>query len=158
MRFPRQGALLAASLLMSPWIAAQDPPRSAELLEGTWELDLARSSFIEREAPRSQVMIFEPTEEGLKTELIFINQDGGTYRVNYVAGDPGAEIPLSGSSSFDAITMQQHGPYRATTTFMHAGQEVGHAERRISMDGREMTVEVVRNGNLSSRAVFIKQE
>lgn len=140
-------------------LPAQPPfPDEQEILYGTWELDLERSVFIEREAPRRQVLIYEPHEEGLAATVVFEEQNGEENTVSYVAGQDGVPVELEGSENFDALIMDTQGPYYATTSFTHAGREVGRAERRISRDGREMTVEVVRMGNLSSRAVFVKQE
>ena len=152
-------ALLLSATALSGGLGAQQPvPKAEQLLLGTWDLDLARSQFFQREAPRSQVMIFEPGEEGLMGTVIFTSQDGEENRVSYVASSDGLPATLYGSESFDTIATQNHGPYHATADFTHAGRVVAEAERRISMDGSEMTVVVERNGDLSSRAIFVKRE
>ena len=150
---------LAAVWLLSTPVAAQRVTSEA-LLEGTWELDLSRSQFIEIESPRRQVMTFEPGQdgEGMQATVVFTSDEGVERRVSYVMADEGEEIPLQGQGSFDTITLRSQGPYEAVALFTHAGQVVGRAERSISMDGREMTVVVERNGNISSRAIFVKQE
>lgn len=158
---PLRLPVLSVALLLSlaGATAAQAPrPSEADLLTGTWVLDLSRSTFFGRSPPKRQVMIFEPGEAGLEATVIFTDTHGVENRVSYTLGADNERIPLQGSENFDAIFMESRGPYLAVTTFTHAGREVGHAERRISLDGREMTVEVERNGNLSSRAIFIKQE
>lgn len=153
-------APLAAVWLLATPVGAQQVVSAESLLEGTWELDLARSQFIEIEAPRSQVMTFERGDAGepMRATVVFTSRQGVQRRVSYEMGMEGEEIPLQGQGSFDTISFRSQGPYQATAQFTHAGQVVGRAERRISMDGREMTVRVERNGNLSSRAIFVKQE
>jgi hypothetical protein len=150
--------LFSAALSIPVSLAAQSAPSSNELLYGTWVLDLTRSVFIEREAPKSQVMIFEPDEKGLKATIIFTSQKGIENRVSYIDNQKGEPAKLVGSQNFDTILQESQGPYHATSTFTHAGIAVGHSQRTISLDGKEMMVEVERKGNLSSRAFFIKQE
>lgn len=150
--------LLLPVVLFPLNLAAQIPKSMNELLYGTWVLDQDRSTFFERQAPRNQTLIYEPHEEGLQATVIFIEQDGTENRTSYVASQDGVPVRLRGSEDFDTIILESRGPYQANTTFTHAGLVVGQAERTISMDGKEMRVVVKRKGNLSSRAVFVKQE
>jgi hypothetical protein len=153
-------AFLLCSALCTPYQLAAQSARNTtnDLLYGTWVLDLGRSTFIEREAPKSQTLIFEPTDEGLRATIIFVNKNGVEERISYIDNQKGEPAKLSGSSNFDTIMQESNGPYHTTSTFTHAGLEVGRSQRTISLNGEEMRVEVERRGNLSSRAVFIKQK
>ena len=151
--------LLSAALFTPSYLAAQPVPRGvSEILYGTWVLDLSRSVFIEREAPRSQTLIFEPDDEGLRATVIFVNKNGVEERISYIDNQRGEPAKLSKTNNFDTILQESHGPYHATSVFTHAGLEEGRSQRTISLNGKEMMVEVERRGNLSSRAFFIKQE
>jgi hypothetical protein len=150
--------LLTAALISPAHLFAQATSSSAhELLRGTWVLDLSRSVFIEREAPKSQTMSFEPHEEGLQVTIIITNQNGIEDRISYIDQQNGEPAQLTGSRNFDMVVQENQGPYHATSIFTHAGMEVGRSQRTISLNGKEMMVEVERKGNLSSRAIFIKQ-
>lgn len=153
-------ALVLCSALFTPCqLAAQSAHHSGnELLYGTWVLDLARSVFIEREAPKSQILVFEPDAEGLRATVIFTERNGVEQRISYIDTQKGEPAKLSGSSNFDTIVQESHGPYHTSSVFIHAGIEVGRSQRTISLNGEEMMVEVERKGNLSSRTVFIKQK
>src|SRR5688572_17905951 len=153
-------ALLLFSAFCTPYQLAAQPARNSahELLYGTWVLDLARSTFIEREAPKSQTLVFEPDPAGLKATVTFVNKNGMQETISYIDNQDGEPAKLVGSSNFDTIMQESHGPYNTTSIFTHAGLEVGRSQRTISLNGEEMMVEVERRGNLSSRAVFRKQK
>jgi hypothetical protein len=147
-------ALVAPSQLTAQYAHS----RINDLLYGTWVLDVPRSLFIEREAPKSQTLIFEPDEAGLRATIIFVNKNNVEERISYIDNQNGEPAKLIGSSNFDTIMQESHGPYHTTSTFTHAGLEVGRSQRTISLTGQEMMVEVERRGNLSSRAIFVKQK
>jgi len=152
--------LLCSALCITPLQLAAQYSHSTvnDLLYGTWVLDLERSVFIEREAPKSQTIVFEPDPAGLKATITFVNKNGVEEKISYIDNQNGEPAKLSGSSNFDTVMQESHGPYHTTSIFTHAGMEVGRSQRTISLNGEEMMVEVERRGNLSSRAVFKKQE
>lgn len=150
--------LLSTSLISPALLLAQSSGNSAnQLLYGTWVLDLSRSVFIEREAPEAQSMTFAPHAEGLQTTIVITNKNGIENRISYVDKQNGEPAQLSGSSNFDTVVMESHDPYHVTSILSHAGMEVGRSQRTISLNGKEMIVEVERKGNLSSRSLFVKQ-
>lgn len=153
-------ALLLLSAFCTPHQLAAQPAHNSshDLLYGTWVLDLNRSTFIEREAPKSQTIVFEPDPAGLRATVTFVNQNGVQETITYIDSQNGEPAKLAGSSNFDTIVQESHGPYNTTSIFTHAGMEVGRSQRTISLNGEEMMVEVERKGNLSSRAVFRKQK
>lgn len=151
--------LFVSTLGLPHQLAAQNAVNSADqLLYGTWVLDLSRSTFIEREAPKSQTLVFEPDPAGLKATVTFVNSNGMEETISYIDNQNGEPARLAGSSNFDTIMQESHGPYNTISIFTHAGMEVGRSQRTISLNGQEMMVEVERKGNLSSRAVFRKQK
>lgn len=151
-------AVLLCSALCTPLAAQHSHSSVNDLLYGTWVLDVDRSVFIEREAPRSQTLVFEPDAAGLKATVIFVDKNGIEEKISYIDNQNGEPAKLAGSSNFDTIMQESHGPYHTTSIFTHAGMEVGRSQRTISLNGEEMMVEVERKGNLSSRAVFRKQK
>ncbi len=150
--------LLSASSIFSANVFSQTVAESAnQLLYGTWVLDVSRSVFIEREAPKAQTMTFAPNDGGLETTIVITNKNGAEDRISYVDKQNGEPAQLSGSTNFDTVVMESHDPYHVTSILSHAGMEVGRSQRTISLNGREMIVEVERKGNLSSRSLFVKQ-
>ncbi|MES2623829.1 MAG: hypothetical protein V4628_00995 [Pseudomonadota bacterium] len=151
--------LLSAALFLPVHLFAQSVTNlSNELLYGTWVLDLQRSVFIEREAPKSQSMIFEPDADGLRVTIIITNKNNIEEKISYIDKQNGEPARLSGSTNFDTIVLESRDPYHTASIFTHAGMEVGRSQRTISLNGQEMMVEVERKGNLSSRSVFLKQK
>jgi hypothetical protein len=103
-------------------------------------------------------MTFAPHEDGLEVTVVITNKNGIEEKISYIDKQNGEPAQLSGSRNFDMVMQESQGPYHATSIFTHAGMEVGRSQRTISLTGKEMMVEVERKGNLSSRAVFVKQE
>jgi hypothetical protein len=149
---------LALAILAFPLYAQSSRLEANDPVFGTWVLDLQRSMFAGRPAPRSQTRIYEPHPEGLKGTVITVAGDGSESKSEFVYRYDGIDYPFAGRPGADAIALERTGRYTAVSTFFHAGRPVGNALRTISADGKELTIRVEFQGNVTSIEVFRKQE
>jgi hypothetical protein len=160
-RRSRRGcAVLAfASAVLGSSLYAQDAPlQPDDPVFGTWVLDLEKSDFRTRRAPRSQIRIYEPHPDGLKGTVITVDGRGMETTTEFVYRYDGVDYPFSGRPDADSIALQRTGPLTATSTFSHAGRVIGSALRTISPDGKELTIRVEFESKISSIEVFKRKE
>ncbi len=167
MRHPRHpsrrsivvGLAAAVTVLASPGFAEPAQFEPGDPIFGVWELDVDRSEFRSRPAPRSQTRIYEPHPDGLKGTVITVDAGGAETTSEFVGQYDGVDHPYaSRPGEADAIALERTGPLTASSTFSHAGIVVGGASRTISPDGREMTIRVEFNNNISSIEVYRKRD
>jgi hypothetical protein len=128
---PTRPLLLAQQ---SPTAIAEDP------IIGVWDLNVAKSKYAPGPAPKSQTRIYELHPKGVKTTIKTDSADGTSATVQYIAGYDGVEYPVTGSLTFDAITLNRIDRLTAEVKLTHAGKEIGSARRVISENGKTMTI------------------
>jgi hypothetical protein len=138
--------ILVASLISADvpsLIASQSEPKiTADLVLGTWHLNLARSKFNPGPAPKSSTRTYELYRDGIKTTVETIYADGHTAFVQFISDYTGDQVPVSGSPDADMLSLKRVDAHIAEVVLFHAGQEMGSARRTISDDGKTMTITV----------------
>jgi hypothetical protein len=147
------GATLALHLQAQSSRLQDDDP-----VFGVWELDVRKSLFVGRPAPRSQLRIYEPHPDGLKGTVITVDADGKETTTQFVYQYDGIDYPFGGRADADTIALQRTGPFTATSTFSHAGIPVGTALRTISPDRNQLTIRVEFKNNINSIEVFRRKQ
>ena len=146
-------AVFASSLCAQRSTLQPDDP-----VFGTWVLDLEKSDFRSRGAPRSQIRVYEPHPDGLKGTVITVDGRGQETTTEFIYRYDGIDYPFSGRPDADSIALERTGPLTATSTFRHAGRVIGSAVRTISPDGKELTIRVEFGDRISSIEVFSRKE
>jgi hypothetical protein len=133
----------------------------ADPVVGTWNLNLAKSTFGGGPALKSQVRTYSQSARGLTLKMKTVSADGketttqATYQLN------GKDHPSMGNPDFDSLSGMQIDTNSAEFTLRRAGKPVGKIRRAVSKDGRTLTINlVITNANgvqTSALTVFDKQ-
>lgn len=157
MRHINRNLSFALCCLWPLLLQAQSFPPEDPLI-GEWELIPGLSRFFETERPESELRRYSESEQGIHAEITTVDTNGVESQVSYTGGKEGVASPLYGVGSVDTIEFNQVAPLIAEAVYTHAGMRVGNVTRRISRDGREMTVDITLRGNLVSSKVYRKVE
>ena len=142
---PTVAAVLVAFALCAGVGKAQVIPELDAVI-GTWQLDLARSTFNPGPSPTAEVRIYEPEHEGIKTTIRTQHADGTATTVEFVASYNEVIAAVTGSTTVDAIQMKRVDDLTAEAVLRQGVAAVGTARRVIARDGRTMTITVTRTG------------
>jgi hypothetical protein len=113
---------------------------AADPVLGTWELDLAKSSYKPGPPPASQTRIYDAGPEGVKVTIITTYTDGRSAKIEHPANFDGKDYPVTGSGRTYAVSLKKIDDYRSESILKHASKVIGTAKRVVSEDGATMTV------------------
>jgi hypothetical protein len=126
-------ALGAAIALFSLSAQAADP------VNGTWELNVAKSQFYPGPPPRSQTRTYESDGQTVKQTSKGVNAEGETTEVAYTAKYDGKDYPITGNPVADTISLKRIDDATTEATLKKDGKVVSTTTRVISKDGKELT-------------------
>ena len=112
---------------------------------GTWELDIAASTFAPGPPPKSEIRLYEPEHEGIKATIAPTYADGRRSIFEYITSYNDVTAAVTGSDTSDAIRMRKVDAFTAEAELSLAGRNVGRTRRVISQDGQTMTIELHRD-------------
>jgi hypothetical protein len=128
------GLILAAAAITIISLSAQ----AGDPLTGAWELNLAKSTFTNVPAPKSETRTYEVTGQQVKMTAERINAKGEPVLYGYTANLDGKDYPYTGNPIHDAISIT---PVDAlTSNYTLKGKVGGTGTRAISKDGKTMTI------------------
>ena len=122
MRFTQASRTLCATvgiLLMGPtaWLSAQ-----ADSSLGTWNVNLAKSTYDPGPAP-SETRLYEPFEKaGLKATFTVIAADGSRATPGFAAHYDGKDYKYTGSADFDSIALKRIDSNTVESTLKKSGK------------------------------------
>ena len=116
-------------------ILAQTPD-----LSGTWRLNVERSTFTPGPGWRSQVRTYRATPEGVSVTWSGVDAGGETMQVSYTYAYDGRDYPMVGSASYDTLNAIRVDARTVRSEEKRDGVIVGVAVRRVSEDGRVLTI------------------
>jgi hypothetical protein len=112
---------------------------AADAVEGTWKLNLAKSTFSPGPAPKSQSRTYVESAQGMTVTVKTTSADGKESTTTIVFKDDGKSYPVSGNPDFDAISAKRVDALTLNSSQTKAGATVGTAVRTVSKDGKTMT-------------------
>lgn len=112
---------------------------AADAVEGTWKLNLAKSTFSPDPAPKSQSRTYVESAQGMTVTVKTTAADGKESTTTIVFKDDGKSYPVSGNPDFDAISAKRVDALTLNSSQTKAGATVGTAVRTVSKDGKTMT-------------------
>jgi hypothetical protein len=121
----------------SPRLTAQ--PQGEQVLLGTWQLDVTKSTYFPGPAPRSETRTYTADSQGVHGVIKRVHVDGRVETIEYRA-DYDREQIVTGTPAYDAITLKKIDDLTAESTLSHAGMVYGTARRAISPDGNTLTI------------------
>ncbi len=129
------GLILATATASIISLSAQ----ASDPLAGTWELNLAKSKFSPRPAPKSQTRTYEVTGQQEKMIAKGIDAAGKPALRQFTVNRDGKDYP-SGSPISETIALTPVDTFTTTFTEKRAGKVVVTGTRVISKDGKMMTI------------------
>ena len=106
---------------------------------GTWVLNISKSSFRPRPAPRSETRTYENTADGMiHLTVHIVAADGSTSIVETTYRRDGKPYPLSGNPNYDALE-SRHVNNEVRAVYLRRGKMVGHNTGVWSKDGNTLT-------------------
>ena len=144
--------LVAAVCLLPQAAGAQANPRI-----GTWKLNVAKSTYQQGKAPRSETRTYLATDDGgLQMTANAVLPSGTKQPSGYRAKYDGKDHPYSGAAG-DTIAITGDG-WAADSTIKMGGKVTQISHSVISKDGKTLTQTTKSaNGNPVSTRVYDKQ-
>jgi hypothetical protein len=136
-----------ASLLCAQAKSAQAKPevktsQARDPRTGTWQLNVAKSTYKPGPAPKSQIVRIEPSGQGERVTSEVLNTNGSRVVMEYIAAFDGTDYKLTGSPVANTVSLKR---VDARTT-ERVDKKDGHVmlvyKRVVSPDGQTMTVTV----------------
>ena len=112
--------------------------QSADPVNGTWELNLAKSSFDPGPAPKSQTRTYDSDGQTVKHISNGVNAEGKPTQVAYTASYDGKDYPITGNPVADTISLKRIDNVTVEATLKKDGRVVSTTTRVISKDGKEI--------------------
>jgi hypothetical protein len=119
-----------------PTAQAPDP------MVGTWELNLAKSTFTSGAPPKSSTRTFEAVPNGYRFVNRGVDAAGKPVLSQWTAYFDGKDYPLTGSPDSDTISIKRIDGFTGESIQKKAGKVVYRNRRVISPDGKVFTLTV----------------
>ncbi len=120
---------------------------AADMLAGTWKLNVAKSKYSPGPAPQSNTVKFEAVEGGIKLTADGVDSQGKKTHNDYTAKYDGKDNPthpmLDGKpnpNGADAVSYKKIDDYTYEATTKLKGKVLTVAKHVISKDGKTRTV------------------
>jgi hypothetical protein len=118
----------------SAWTQATNP------VAGTWKLNVAKSKYNPGPTPQSLTVKFEAAGDAIKTKADGVRGDGQPIHIEYTVKYDGKDYPITGSPIAETVSMKRIDANTAERTDKRGGKVVATLMRRVSSDGKTMTV------------------
>jgi hypothetical protein len=136
--FGRRVGLVAGLVVLALGAATAQPPKG---LEGTWKLDVAKSTFHPGPAPTSMTLTYTPVPNGVKIVVDMTGPDGTKQRWEMTPLYDGKDHPVTGHPNADTISVDKSEGAKSQSTFKKGGKVTAVNMRTLSADGRTLTIE-----------------
>jgi hypothetical protein len=132
------GSLVALALTGAE---AAPPAKPANPIVGTWKLNVAKSTFIPGPGWRSQTRTYRAAPgSGVSVEWIGVGAKGEAMHVSFISRLDGKDYPMKGSANYDTLNAVPVDAFTVKSEEKRDGQIVGIANRRVSPDGKVLTI------------------
>jgi hypothetical protein len=136
----RRSVAIALWLALAAGLVSPSVVLAADEWLGTWKLNLAKSKFNPPElAPKSQTVVRESVDGGLKTVVDEVNAQGKPVRTEYIVKMNNQDQPLSGSADADTIVLQRLDDEYFQTTWKLKGEVMIQGSTLVSKDRKTLT-------------------
>jgi hypothetical protein len=128
------GLALGSVIFAGPAFAQSDPA------VGTWKLNGAKSRYSPGPAPKSNVITIAVAGDTLKISSQGIDASDKPTTTNYTATFDGKDNKITGNPAYDTVSHKRIDANTTEQTRKKEGKTVQTAIRKISADGKTMTV------------------
>jgi hypothetical protein len=141
MRAIFRSTLLALSLAaMTVPIASSG--EATDPFDGTWVLNVAKSSWNPGPGPRSQTRVVASNANGTRLTVTGARADGSAVNAGATYRFDGKDNPYSGNPDIDSIAMKRVDAHTLSGTTRLKGKVVSELRYTLSGDGRTLTMTV----------------
>jgi hypothetical protein len=119
-------------------VAHSAPPDDPVL--GTWKLNVEKSKFIPGPGWQSQTRVYQSTPTGVSVTWTGLSATGEKMQVSYTFSYDGKDYRMAGSASYDTLNAVRIDALTVKSEEKRNGITVGIAMRKISPDGRVLTI------------------
>ena len=119
--------------------AAQAAP-PANPIEGTWTLNVAKSTFTPGPGWRSQTRTYRAIPGGASVDWTGVGAHREAMHVSYDYYYDGKDYPMVGSANYDTLNAVPVDALTVRSEEKRDGKVVGIAMRKVSADGKVLTI------------------
>ena len=114
--------------------------QSTDAMNGTWKLNLAKSTYSPGPAPQNQTVMIEGTDTARKI-MVDVTPATGAALHWEVSGASGAELPVVGNNpNADAYVLKRINATTLEAQYMKGGKPTLKHTAVVSADGKTLTV------------------
>jgi hypothetical protein len=136
----RRSVAIGLVLAVVAGFASSSTVLAADEWLGTWKLNLSKSTFNPPElAPKSQTVVRENVNDGLKTVVDEVNAQGKPVHIEYIAKFNNQDHPWSGSPDADTVVLQRLDDEYFQTTWKLKGEVMLLGSTLVSKDRKTIT-------------------
>lgn len=128
------GTLLAIAVPAAPVSAQTGDP-----VIGTWELNVAKSTYSLGGGPKSSTRTYVAVGKGYKLSVKGTDADGKPVATEFTANYDGKNYPVTGNANVDSIKITRVDANTIKATQTKAGKVVNRTTRVISTNGKLLT-------------------
>jgi hypothetical protein len=133
----------------------------ADPVIGTWTLNLDKSKFHANRAPKSMTRTYTAAAGGTDMKVTGVASDGSAIAQSATLTYDGKDIPFTGSSDYDTLSLKKVNGTTVKSQLKKAGTVVGTTTRTLSGGGKVLTLstslKTAKGGTTRDSAVFDKQ-
>ena len=112
---------------------------AADAVIGTWQLNVAKSTFSPGPALKSQTRRYAESSQGIVLTTKSVAADGKESTLSLTFKPDGKPYPVSGAPDFDSVSVTRVNALTVNSTETKAGATVGTGVRTVSKDGKTLT-------------------
>ena len=127
------GAALAVGVGSVATAATPDP------VVGTWNLNVAKSTFKPGPALKSQTRVYTESDDGISLTTTSTDATGKESTATLTFKYDGKSNPATGNADYDSVSVTRVNALTVHSQQFKAGKPVGKAERLLSKDGKTLT-------------------
>ena len=128
--------------------------------QGTWKLNVAKSTYHQGQAPKSTTLIYEAAGEGIKVTVDSVPAEGAPIHYAYAANYDGKDNPVVGNPNADMAARTRVNATTTTLVNKKGGNVMSTATLAVSADGKTLTITTAgknaKGQNVDSIAVYEK--
>jgi hypothetical protein len=135
--------------------------RTVDPAIGSWKLNLTKSTFNPGPGPRGLTVRLERSGEGERGRADGINDRGQPTHSEYTANYDGRDHGITGSASADTVSLRRIDATTVQRTDKKAGDVVETRTRKVSSDGKTLTVTFngrYRNGRVADHVLVFDRQ
>lgn len=115
---------------------------AADPFDGTWVLNVAKSSWNPGPAPKSQTRVVASNADGTRLAITGLRADGSAMNIATTYRLDGKDYPYVGNPDIDSIAIRRVDAHSLSGTTKLKGKVVSDLRYTLSADGRMLTMTV----------------